>query len=468
MKPQFTDILCGFLLILLPFAGISQPAIEFANGSGPAGNGSVLNNQVITFQSNALNPTTGSYAPLSPTTTATFTISNQQYTLTSTENPNLGDVSFGANVNASGKTPTPMAVFSAMNTISAAPANDFSSTQDNINAGISVSSNYAVEMFTSAMGLYNANLSTSGTYYMADLTINFNVAISNPVIHIVGIGCVFGALGMTTGLELGTPGVTLTELSGSPELSVTPTSINNSAAIPTSTTGSGAASGSILVNGTVSSLLFHLYLRGDGKTPTWSNANEHTGDAWMIGISALNTFITLPLGTTSFTAEPQNHAVDLQWTTATQQNSNYFSVQRSQDGANWTTIGQVAAAGNSENQLQYNYIDRQPLTGANYYRLQEVAGDGSSVYSPIRDVNFSGTAITTSWYPNPTHDRLTLTSNGNLQSIILTTIDGRILQTFDGIASGQSLDLSRYPFGIYFLVIRTSDGQPSVAKIERN
>jgi hypothetical protein len=273
---------------------------------------------------------------------------------------------------------------------------------------------------------------------------------------------------MTTGLELGTPGVTLTELSGSPELSVTPTSINNSAAIPTSTTGSGAASGSILVNGTVSSLLFHLYLRGDGKTPTWSNANEHTGDAWMIGISALNTFITLPLGTTSFTAEPQNHAVDLQWTTATQQNSNYFSVQRSQDGANWTTIGQVAAAGNSENQLQYNYIDRQPLTGANYYRLQEVAGDGSSVYSPIRDVNFSGTAITTSWYPNPTHDRLTLTSNGNLQSIILTTIDGRILQTFDGIASGQSLDLSRYPFGIYFLVIRTSDGQPSVAKIERN
>jgi hypothetical protein len=468
MKPQFTDILCGFLLILLPLAGISQPAIEFANGSGPTGNGSVITNQVVTFQSNMANPTTGTYTPLAPTTTATFAISNQQYTLPASQNPNGGDVSFGGNVNASGKLPTPMATFSPMNTISAAPAADFSSTQDNINAGMSVTSNYAVEVFTSAMGLYNANLSTSGTYYMADLTITFNVAISNPVIHIVGIGCVFGALGMTTSLVLGTPGVTLTELSGSPELSVTATSILNTATIPTSTTGSGAASGSILVNGTVSSLLFHLYLRGDGKTPTWSNANEHTGDAWLIGVSALNTFTVLPLNMTAFTAEPQDHSVDLQWTTATQQNSNYFTVQRSQDGLNWTGIGQVAAAGNSDNTLQYNFVDRQPLTGANYYRLQMTDDNGASVYSPIRNVDFTGAAIAISWYPNPVHDRLTITSNSTLSSATLTTLDGRILQVFDGMASGQSLDLSRYPFGIYFLVIRTTDGQSQVAKIERN
>jgi hypothetical protein len=467
MKPQPIQILCGFLLSL-PCAGFAQPAIEFANGSGSTGNGSVIANQVVTFQSNALNPTTGSYAPLAPTTTATFTISNQQYTLLASQNPNLGDVSFGANVNPSGKTPTTMGVFSAMNTISAAPAADFSSTQDNIKAGISVSSNYAVEVFTSAMGLYNANLSTSGTYYMADLTINFNVAISNPVIHIVGIGCVFGALGMTTDLQLGTPGVTLSELSGSPELSVTATSILNTATIPTSTTGSGAASGSILVNGTVSSLLFHIYLRGDGKTPTWSNANEHTGDAWMIGVSALNTFIILPLNMTAFTAEPQDHSVDLQWTTATQQNSGYFTVQRSQDGLNWNGIGQVAAAGNSDNTLDYNFVDRQPLTGANYYRLQMTDDNGASVYSPVRNVNFTGAAIAISWYPNPVHDLLTITSSSTLQSATLTTLDGRILQAFDGIASGQSLDLSRYPFGIYFLVIRTTGGQSRVAKIERN
>ena len=160
--------------------------------------------------------------------------------------------------------------------------------------------------------------------------------------------------------------------------------------------------------------------------------------------------------------------MNLEWTTATEQNSRYFTVERTQDGVNWSSIGQVTAAGNSQQILQYNYVDRQPLTGVNYYRLQEVADDGSSVYSSIRNLNFTGAATAISWYPNPTHDRLTISSNGNLQSITLTTLDGRILQTVEGFASGQSLDFSRYAFGIYFLVIRTTDGQSHVAKIERN
>lgn len=470
MKPQSIQILCGFLLSL-PYAGFAQPAIEFANGSGPAGNGSSTANQVITFQANMFNPTAGTYTPLSPTVTATFAISNQQYTLPASQNPNGASVSFGAGDNTTSQLITTAPLFPAMNYISAAPAGDFSSTQDNIGTGMSMTDNYAAEVFTSCMGLYNANSSTNGTYYMANLTVTFSEPVSFPVVHIVGVGGDFGALGFTTQLTLTTAGLTMTRLSGSTEFSVTGggTQIVNTSATPTSTTGSGAASGSVLINGSsVTSLTFELYLRGNGKTPTWSNARQHTGDAWLIGVSGLNTFVTLPLGTTSFTAQPQNHSVDLQWTTATEQNSNYFVIQRSQDGVNWTSIGQVAAADNSDNTLQYNFVDRQPFTGTNDYRLQMTDDNGASVYSPIRNVNFTGAAIAISWYPNPVHDRLTITSSSTLQSATMITLDGRILQAFDGIASGQSLDLSRYPFGIYFLVIRTTDGQSSVAKIERN
>jgi hypothetical protein len=472
MKPQFIDILCGILLVFLPCAAIAQPpAIEFANGSGPTTNGSSLANQVITFLDNPFNPTTGTYIPLSSPVTATFAISNQQYVLPATQNPNGGDISFGAGNNTTGKTPLPSQLFPAMNSISAAVASEFSSTPLNIGTGMSMTTNYAVEVYTSVMGLYNANVPTNGTYYMANLTITFNVPITNPVLHIVGIGGFSGALGFTTDLTLTTPGLTMTELSGSKELSVAGggTQIVNTSPTPTATTGAGAASGSVVVNGTsVTSLTFELFVRGDGKTPVWATANEHVGDAWLIGVSAENTLIELPVDITSFTAQPQGHTVDLQWTTATEQNSRYFSVERSQDGLNWSPIGQVTAAGNSQELLQYNYVDQMPMTGANYYCLQEVADDGSSIYSPIRNVNFTGAATAISWYPNPTHDRLTLTSSSNLQSITLTTLDGRILQTVEGFASGQSLDLSRYPFGIYFLIIRTTDGQSQTAKIERN
>jgi Secretion system C-terminal sorting domain len=471
MKPQLTHILCGFPIILLPLAGIAQPAIEFASGTGPAGNGSSIANQVVTFQQNALNPVTGTYIPLAPVVTATFTVSNQQYVLPVAQNPNGAVVSFGANVNSAGKTPSAATIYPAMNYISAAPAADFSATQDNVGAGISMANNYAVEIFTSAMGLYNANSSTNGTYYMANLTITFSAPITDPVIHIIGLGGTSGALGLTTQLTLTTAGLTMTELTGSTEFSVTGggTQVVNTAAAPTATTGSGAASGSVLINGnSVTSLTFKIYLRGDGHTPTWSTANEHVGDAWQIGVSGLNTFVALPLGTTSFTAQPQQHSVNLEWKTATEQNSGYFTIERSQDGLNWSGIGQVTAAGNSQDLLQYNFVDQKPVTGANYYRLQEVADNGTSVYSAIRNVDFSGAPIAINWYPNPTHDRLTLTSNSDLQSITLTTLDGRILQTVAGSASTQSIDLSRYSFGIYFLIIRTTDGQTQTAKIEKN
>ena len=350
-------------------------------------------------------------------------------------------------------------------------AAEFSSTPDNIGTGMSMTDNYAVEVYTSVMGLYNANVPTNGTYYMANLTITFNVPITNPVLQIVGIGGFSGALGFTTDLTLTTPGLTMTELSGSKEFSVAGggTQIMNTSAAPTATTGAGAASGSVMVNGSsVTSLTFQLYVRGDGKTPTWATANEHVGDAWLIGVSAINTLFTLPVGMTGFTAQPRGHTVDLQWTTATEQNSKYFVIERSQDGVNWNSIGQVAAAGNSQESLPYNYVDQTPMTGANYYRLQEVAEDGSSVYSQIRSVELTGTAIAINWYPNPTHDQVTLTSSTTLQSITLISLDGRILQTAQGFTSGQSIDLSRYPFGIYFLIIRTADGQTQTAKIERN
>src|SRR5580698_1911080 len=137
MKPQYTSILCGILLVLLPYAGMAQPpAIEFANGSGPTTNGSTLANQVVTFLDNLLNPTTGTYIPLSSPVTATFAISNQQYILPATQNPNGGSISFGASNNTTGKLPLSSPLFPSMNNISAAPANDFSSTPLNIGTGM--------------------------------------------------------------------------------------------------------------------------------------------------------------------------------------------------------------------------------------------------------------------------------------------------------------------------------------------
>jgi trimeric autotransporter adhesin len=89
--------------------------------------------------------------------------------------------------------------------------------------------------------------------------------------------------------------------------------------------------------------------------------------------------------------QAEEKKVVLDWTTASEINVDYFDVQRSQNGVDFYTIGQVRAAGNSTQLKNYTKLDEQPLQGLSYYRLNTVDFDGSHKYSAIRPVYFSGT-----------------------------------------------------------------------------
>jgi hypothetical protein len=60
------------------------------------------------------------------------------------------------------------------------------------------------------------------------------------------------------------------------------------------------------------------------------------------------------------------------------------------------------------------------------------------------------------------------TSGTALSSVTVLTIDGRILLQAVNFSSGQSIDLSRYPCGIYMLSVRKVDGTSEVLPIEKN
>jgi hypothetical protein len=489
MKPLIYTL---FFIVLPAFflPASAQSTLEFANGSGPATSGSTVANQVITFQENVNNPLDNVFTPYTtPTTKVTFSLSNQQYTLLTSQNPNQASVSFGGYINTGGAAIGSFNQFTDMGAVSTPPSGDFSSSSFDIGTGIATASDYATEIFTSAMGLFNAGSATSGNYYMANLTISFSTPVTNPVIHIVGMGGTYGGLGFSSQLVLQTPGVSLSLLTGSTEMNVTSTQILNSAAAPASTTGSGAASGSIQVTGTgISMLVFKVYLRGDGVGSNWASIHEHVGDAWMIGVSLLVTDLVLPVAISSFTAKPQGHSALLQWSTATEENTEDFEVQYSKDGNSWSDIAEMRAAGTSVTQQNYQFVHNDPAAGANYYRLMEVDQDGRATYSAVREVSFASSVVL-AYYPNPVRDRVTITmedvsggsfggSSGNasgggpgsvsLQSVAVMSVDGRQLQQNSAFVSGGSIDLSRYAAGVYFLAIRNTAGQVEVVKILKN
>ena len=113
----------------------------------------------------------------------------------------------------------------------------------------------------------------------------------------------------------------------------------------------------------------------------------------------------LPVTWFDFEAVLNNNQVNLQWSTHTEINNDYFIVEKSQDGINFEYLDKINGAGNSNNIINYSTIDYTPYKGVNYYRIKQVDFDGKFSYSTIRTVNYNANNLSNKTsiklYPNP-------------------------------------------------------------------
>ena len=161
--------------------------------------------------------------------------------------------------------------------------------------GVNLFMNAGLQVFLSAKPLLAANAPKSDTsrYYYGKLRLQFSKPVSDPVISFIGLGATtnFGdkRLGFATELELQTPSLTLTKLSGSEEMQidVTKTKIVHSKTPITGNCDKGAACGSVLIKGSqISTLVFNVYLRPDGGPGVWGTEKvSNSGDMWHLTVS---------------------------------------------------------------------------------------------------------------------------------------------------------------------------------------
>jgi|GEM_PF-2082946 len=114
------------------------------------------------------------------------------------------------------------------------------------------------------------------------------------------------------------------------------------------------------------------------------------------GVSLECTFAVgiLPVTLIDFDAvSVDNKMVEIKWITATEANTDFMVIERSTDGRNFSIIGQVAAAGYSDELRTYSIEDRTPLTGTNFYRLVTTDFDGSQQNSNVVSVEISNKTI---------------------------------------------------------------------------
>lgn len=81
-----------------------------------------------------------------------------------------------------------------------------------------------------------------------------------------------------------------------------------------------------------------------------------------------------------FTVKTINQTSLLAWSSSVPMKNNYFSIERSLDGKNYTEIGKVKSNG----LYHFNFVDYKPNLSINFYRFKKVEFDGTIAVSPVR------------------------------------------------------------------------------------
>ncbi len=194
---------------------------------------------------------------------------------------------------------------------------------------------------------------------------------------------------------------------------------------------------------------------------------NRSAEGVIITLGSKNDNTVLPIELVSFTATCDGRSALVEWTTATEKNNDYFSLERSDDAVNFTEIARVAGAGNSIEPLDYSYTDYGIHGGDNYYRLVQVDYDGTRTTSEIIVANCIESEVDepeVQAYPNPFSGELTLVlDNFDNRAATIEVYDmlGKLIYTEKASAPQNSyetiLNLSNLPPAAYTVRVSTTD-----------
>jgi hypothetical protein len=173
-------------------------------------------------------------------------------------------------------------------------------------------------------------------------------------------------------------------------------------------------------------------LDGVHGTTTGTQADFTISRTGMSGFSyfaiAYPTEAPLPIELISFQANCiESTGVSVTWSTASEQNSSYFKVEKSRDGMNWFVLAEVDGAGNSTSILNYEIIDSEISNDVTYYRLKQFDFDGESETFNIASVDCMSEDIfhLLNVYPNPSINEFVIAYNNptNEEKLVLKMYD---------------------------------------------
>ena len=170
----------------------------------------------------------------------------------------------------------------------------------------------------------------------------------------------------------------------------------------------------------------------------------------------------LPIDLLNFIGNCLNNGITINWSTASESNSNYFTIEKSYDGKNFTWLAQINAAGNSTQTKNYSYFDANENTTA-YYRLSQTDKNGQENFLqiiPLTACNETGKETANIFSPDNQNVIINLNSL-SAQAVNITAYDvtGRLI-----IQDTKQADIGNNTYqieanlaqGMYLFVLKTN------------
>lgn len=182
----------------------------------------------------------------------------------------------------------------------------------------------------------------------------------------------------------------------------------------------------------------------------------------------LNLNAVLPVTLISFSGKNNGNINVLSWTVANEQSLNYYELQRSSDGQNFSAISQINARGKSN----YSFSDViTPVTApVYYYRLKSVDKDGNFKYSVVVKLEMPASRKFATVNPNPFTGKLLVNIESaapDKATLIITDLSGRQLYKQNKVLTSGSNEIEinetgRFSKGTYLLTIIESQQTQSI------
>jgi autotransporter-associated beta strand protein len=239
-------------------------------------------------------------------------------------------------------------------------------------------------------------------------------------------------------------------------------------------TGSGKYGNTCSANCTRFMTIFnHQY--GDISNKSFTTpATTKKGDSWdfidNVGVTSNCAFGSspLPIDLLTFTANCNtSQTVDINWSTASESNNDYYTVERSNDGETWAIVAVMPGAGNSNTKLYYSAIDSKHYSDNTYYRLKQTDFNGNFKYFDpvVASCNSNNVVNYFKLKPNPAIDEVTCSivasENNDVTIEVINYLGQKIYFRNFNLLKGSNdfkVDVSQYNDGVYTVIVYSANG----------